>query len=96
MRSPAGESTAGVLQSSGYTSVSGEPSPMSRGGGDPRDSRSGAQSALSSPLRPGMAAGLLDGADLAAVQSSLANMGLQVGGRGCCSVGGCGGPAAAG
>ncbi len=74
----AGESTAGVLQSS-YSTVSGEPSPMSRGGGDPRDPRSGAHSAHSSPLRPGMAAGLLDGADLAAVQNSLATMGLQVG-----------------
>jgi RNA recognition motif-containing protein len=75
-----GESTAGVLQSSGYSTVSGEPSPMSRGG-NPRDPRSGVHSAHSSPLRPGMAAGLLDGADLAAVQNSLATMGLQENGH---------------
>jgi hypothetical protein len=63
---PAGESTAGMMQSSSYT-LSGEPSPISRGagGGDPR-----AHSAHSSPLRLQ--------ADLAAVQSSLANMALQV------------------
>jgi len=60
-----------MLQSSSYT-VSGDPSPMSRGEG-----RAAAHSAHSSPLRPGMA-GLLDSSELAAVQSSLANMGLQV------------------
>lgn len=69
----AGESTAGMLQSSSYT-VSGDPSPLSRG-----DARAAgaAHSAHSSPLRAGMG-GLLDAGDLAAVQSSLANMGLQV------------------
>lgn len=59
---PTGESTAGMLQSSGYT-MSGDP-------------RSGGHSAHSSPLRPGMGLGLES--DLAAVQNSLANMGLQV------------------
>lgn len=65
---------------------------MSRGGGDPRDPRSGAHSAHSSPLRPGMAVGLLDGADLAAVQNSLATMGLQVGSCGFCWCGAAVGP----
>ena len=67
---PAGESTAGMLQSSTY---SGEPSPMSRPDG--RDATT--HSAHSSPLRPSMG-GLLEGADLAAVQNSLAGMRLQV------------------
>jgi hypothetical protein len=73
-----GESTAGILQSSSYT-VSGEPSPISRGHA-PAHSAAGAgpASTHSSPLRPAVGA-LLDGADLAAVQSSLANMALQVG-----------------
>ena len=57
-----------MLQSSSYT-VSGEPSPISRGGGGGGDPR-GPHSAHSSPLRLQ--------ADLAAVQSSLASMALQV------------------
>ncbi|PSC73543.1 RNA-binding 45 isoform B [Micractinium conductrix] len=68
-----GESTAGMLQSSTY---SGEPSPMSRPDG--RDATT--HSAHSSPLRPSMG-GLLEGADLAAVQNSLAGMRLQENGH---------------